>query len=208
MRRKSKVAEKFWKTRCDYPPFIYNHQRRYIDLGVVLEHIDGVRSILDLGCGEGHILLMLRELTSIKEYYGYDLSSVFITNLIKRWGKYPGLSTKVADFTVGLPETDMSICMGVMSYIFDDNELKQMLSNIKSNIFICRVPCNLTGEKVEINKFSKEFNDIYAAVYRGIPEYISILSNSFNIIDINRCYPDNIESKYNSKQFFFICKRR
>jgi SAM-dependent methyltransferase len=202
-----KVIEKFWKTRKEYPPFIYKSQRRYLDLGIILEYIEGVDSILDLGCGEGQILLMLRELADIKNYYGYDLSQVFISNLIKRWGNYPGLETKVINFTTvsELPETDMCVCMGAMPYVLDDNDLKHMLSKIKSKAFICRVPCNLEPDRLEIDKFSKEFDADYAAVYRTISEYIDILSESFNIKSIDRCYPDEIESKYGSKQFFFVC---
>lgn len=204
----SKSAEKFWKTRKKYPPFVYSFQRRYLDLGIVLNYIDGINSILDLGCGEGQILLMLRELTDIKNYYGYDISKFFISNLVKRWGDYPGLTTKEINFKVidKLPETDMCICMGVMPYIFDDN-LKFLLSNIKSKIFICHMPCNLEPTRITIDKFSKELEDNYAAVYRTIPEYISILSEFFNIKSINRCYPDKIESNYGSKQFYFICDK-
>lgn len=206
----SKTAEKFWKTRKDYPPVIYNFQRRYLDLGVTLKYTDNINSILDLGCGEGQILLMLRELTNIKSYYGYDLSQFFINNLISRWGNCPGLNAQATDFTTldGFPKTDMCICMGVMLYIFDDEILKHMVSNISSELFIVRVPCNLESDRTEIDKFSKDYGANYAAVYRTIPEYISILSEFFIVKSINRCYPDEIESKYDSKQFFFVCERR
>jgi len=207
---KSKVAEKFWISRNEYPPVIYNFQRRYLDLGIILDHIDDVESILDLGCGEGQVLLMLRELTAIKDYYGYDLSKTFIDNLILRWGNNtPKLIAQEMNFTKfdDFPTTDMCVCMGVALYVLDDKILKDTLSNLKSNIFIFRAPCSM-NDRVDINKFSKEFNANYAAVYRTIPEYISILSDSFNIESIDRCYPDSIESKHGTKQFFFICKRR
>jgi len=205
-----KTAEKFWKTRKRYPPFVHNFQRRYLDLGMVLNYIDGINSILDLGCGEGQILLMLRELTDIKNYYGYDISQFFISNLVKRWGDYPGLMTKEINFKVidKLPEIDMCICMGVMPYIFDDNDLKNLISNIKSKIFICRMPCNLESTRVTIDKFSKDLGDNYAAIYRTIPEYIYMLLEFFNIKSICRCYSDEIESNYSSKQFYFICEKR
>lgn len=203
----SKTAEKFWKTRTEYPPVIYNYRRRYLDLGIVLDYIDGVNSILDLGCGEGQMLLMLRELTDIQTYYGYDLSQIFIDNLVNRWGNYPGLEAKVINFSKDkLPPADMCICMGAMLYASDDG-LIHMLSNVKSKLFICRVPCDLNN-RVIIDKFSEEFNDNYAAIYRTIPEYISILSEYFNIKSIDRCYPDEIESKHDSKQFFFVCEGR
>jgi len=204
----SKTAEKFWKSRKEYPPVIYNFQRRYLDLGIILRYIEGVNSVLDLGCGEGQNSLLLRELTDIKNYHAYDMSKVFIKNLINRWGKYPELEAKIVNFTKtsDLPETDMCICMGVMLYILDDNDLKYMMSNIKSKIFICRVPCNLKSERLEIDKFSEEYGENYAAVYRTIPEYMSILSEFFIIESIDRCYPNEIESDYGSKQFYFICK--
>jgi len=206
----NKTAEKFWKNRKEYPPVTCNFQRRYLDLGIILKYIEGISSILDFGCGEGQNLLLLRELTDIKNYYAYDLSKVFIKNLIKRWGKYPGLEAKVVNFikTNNLPETDMCICMGVTPYIFDDVALKYMLSNIRSKVFICRAPCNLESDRLEIDKFSDEYKENYAAVYRTIPEYISILSEYFVIKSIDRCYPDEIESEYGSKQFFFVCGRR
>lgn len=204
----SKISEDFWKTRKEYPPVTYNFQRRYFDLGIILKYIENIDSILDLGCGEGQILLMLRELSDITSYYGYDLSKIFIDNLIKRWGKWHGLETKVTNFiiTEKLPKTDMCICMGAMLYVFDDTDLKYMLSNVNSKIFICRVPCILGPDRLKINKFSKDYNSNYAAVYRTIPEYISILSESFTIKSIDRCYPDVIESKHGTKQFFFICE--
>lgn len=205
----NKTAENFWKSRKEYPPVIYNFQRRYLDLGIILKHVNCVNSILDLGCGEGQNILLLRELTGIKNYYAYDLSKVFIKNLIKRWGKYPGLEAKVVNFTKTnrLPETDVCICMGAMLYVTDDESLKYMLSNIKSKLFICRVPCNLESGRIEINKFSEDYGENYAAVYRTVSEYISILSGCFVIKSLDRCYPDEIESKYGSKQFFFVCER-
>jgi SAM-dependent methyltransferase len=206
----SKITEEFWENRKEYPPVTCNFQRRYLDIGIILENITDVNSILDLGCGEGQALLMLRELTNIKNYYGYDLSPVFIKNLINRWGNCPGLETKVANFTIfnKFPKTDMCICMGVLLYIFNDVILKDMLKCIKSKVFIVRVPCSLDKNRLEINRFSEDYKDNYAAVYRTIPEYIFILSEFFNIKSIDRCYPDEIESKYGSKQFFFTCEKK
>lgn len=204
----SKTAEKFWTTRQEYPPVTCNFQRRYLDLGIILRYADSACSILDLGCGEGQNLLMLRELTTVKYYYAYDLSQIFIDNLILRWGNWPGLDAKVGDFTtvVEFPKTDVCICMGVLVYV-DDTALEHVLSNITSGIFICRMPCSLESSRAEIDKFSEEYQCDYAAVYRTIPEYISTLSKYFIVKYVDRCYPDEIESKYGTKQFFFVCER-
>lgn len=204
----SKTAEEFWKTREEYPPVTCNFTRRYLDLGIVLKYINNVTSILDLGCGEGQLLLMLRELTDIKDYYGYDLSQVFIDNLVRRWGDCPGLKAVATNLitTEGLPKTDMCVCMGALLYVLDDADLKHLLSNILSDLLIMRVPCSL-DQRMEINKFSEDYGADYAAVYRTIPEYMAILSEFFKVQSIDRCYPDEIESKYGTKQFFFVCTR-
>jgi len=204
----NRTAEKFWSTRTKYPPVVYKSQRRYLDLGLILKHSDRVSSILDLGCGEGQLLLMLRELTNIDYYYAYDLSQKFIDSLIIKWGDFHGLNAKVESLAKSLlkfPKTDVCICMGVMHYMLD-YDLSFMLSNIESNLFICKMPCSLNS-RVKIDKFSKDYNDNYAAVYRTLPEYVSALSEFFTIKSIGRCYPDKIESKYGTKQFFFICEK-
>ena len=202
------VVETFWKSREVYPPVIHNYQRRYIDLGMVLKYTDGVSSISDLGCGEGQLILMLRELTNISKFYAYDLSINFIGNLLKRWGAAPGLATSVANFIESPKEkTDLSVCMGAILYVLKDEDLRTMLSTIDSEVFLCRIPCNLEN-RVEIDKFSEEFNSNYAAVYRTVSEYITILSEFFSIESVDRCYPDEIESVYGTKHYFFICKNR
>lgn len=206
----NKTTKSFWMSRTEYPPVAYNFQRRYLDLGAILKHVGGARSILDLGCGEGQTLLMLRELTNISNYYAYDLSKVFIDSLIKRWGDYPNLVAEVEDFTepFEFSETDLCICMGALLYVFEDDGLGCMLSNINSKRLVCRMPCTLKTKKQEIDIFSKEYSGKYAAVYRTLPEYISILSELYNIESIDRCYPDEIESGYGTKQFLFVCKRK
>jgi SAM-dependent methyltransferase len=205
----SKTTEKFWISRKTYPPVTCNLERRYLDLGLILKYLNNYDSILDLGCGEGQILLMLRELTDIKKFYAFDLTSVFIDNLIKKWGTWPGLDAKTINFSKinELPRTDICICMGVMLYL-SDVLLREIISKISSKLFIIRVPCTLRKDRLEIDKFSEEYQFQYAATYRTIPEYISILSEFFEILTIDRCYPDSIESKYESKQFLFVCKKK
>ena len=61
--------------------------------------------------------------------------------------------------------------------------------------------------RVEINKFSEDLGDNIANVYRKKEEYVSMLSPYFNDINFFRCFPDEMESKYGSKQYFFICKK-
>jgi len=204
----SSMAEEFWRTRVEYPPVHCNSRRRYLDLGVILNHVGEVKSLLDLGCGEGQNLLMLRELTDIVYYCGFDLCENFIHGLRKRWGEHPGLIVRTLDFvdTPGFPKVDLCLCMGVLLYVFDDDELRNMFARLKTKKLICRMPCTLTTKRLVVSEFSEEYGAVYSAVYRTVAEYISILSESFVIKSVDRCYPDEIESRYGSKQFVFICE--
>jgi len=199
----------FWKNRREYPPVIFNYRRRYIDLGKVLKFTSDAEKILDIGCGEGSLILMLREVSNIKEYYGFDLSVHFIKNLKKKWGDFPGLKT--AEYNCGLggklPKVDLCVCMGVMLYM-SDIEVEKMLSSVDATKFLCRVPCVLGKDRIEIDKFSKEFNDRYVATYRTISEYLNLLNKFFKVVSVERCYPDEIESEFGTKQFFFVCDRK
>lgn len=203
------VALDFWKKRKNYPNYPNTLQRRFIDTNFVVDKLVGTSSVLDIGCGEGSMLLSLREFTEIGLFYGYDVSPSLIEKLLARWGNAPGLKAKVVDL-VGLeklPKTDVTLALGSFPYIFNNEHLRKILGNIKSNLLIVRAPCTLDKEDEVINKFSEDLGADYAAVYRTIDNYMSILSEHFIVSEVSRAYPDEIESKYGTKHFFFVCKK-
>jgi SAM-dependent methyltransferase len=205
----TKVALNFWKNRKQYPNYPHTLQRRLIDVNFVVEKLSGVKSILDLGCGEGAMLLALRGFTEIDTFYGYDISPNLIEKLLNEWGKSNGLSVEVINLITieKLPETDVTLSMGSFSYIFKDEELHKLLRNVKSDLLIVRASCTLNKEDEVINKFSEDLGENYAAIYRTVSNYKSILSKHFIVSEISRAYPDEIESKYGTKHFFFVCKK-
>lgn len=149
-------------------------------MGTVLKYTNNNKSVLDLGCGTGYMLLMLRELTDIEYFFGYDLSKTFIDKFKNRWGTDKKLIAEDVNFLEKhLPQTDITLCIGVLVYIFDDSLISNMISGIQSNTLIIRVPCNM--ERLEINKYSSELKSQYAAVYRTVEEYYNILSQYFNV---------------------------
>jgi len=202
------VAEKFWKNRSIYPNYPNLIKRRLVDLNFMVPFLDGASSILDLGCGDGYLLRALRDFTDIETFYGYDMSNIMIESLKKSWGNLKYLNAEVCDFVKkdNYPKTDITMALGSFMYI-DDNDLRAVLSNMVSDILILRSSCTLEKEDEIIDKFSEDLSDNYSAIYRTVGNYIAILSDYFAVDNICRSYPDEIESKYGSKQFFFVCER-
>lgn len=121
----------------------------------------------------------------------------------------PGLETKVVNLISlkKLPMTDVTLSLGVFPYIFDNNDLHRILGNIESDLLIVRVPCTFNKEDEIINKFSDDLGENYASIYRTIDNYVSILSDHFVVSEISRAWPDEIESRYGTKQFYFVGRK-
>lgn len=202
-----KTAKKFWTHRVDYPNYPYVLHRRLIDVNYVVQRTQELSSILDLGCGDGSLLLSLREFTRIKKYYGYDISRKLLNILKNKWGKYPGLIVKETDFIHDkLPKVDVITSFGSFSYVFEDKQLHAVLENVNSSLLIVRASCTLKKENEVINKFSEELGAEYACIYRTVNNYMAILSDHFIVSEVDRAYSDEIESKYGTKHFFFVCR--
>ena len=203
-----KVAKAFWTNQTLYPEYPYIKERRFLEIKYILKHLGDAKSLLDYGCGDGSMLLLLRELSDLKELYGMDLSD----NLIKIAKEKLGGSAYICtyDFNNGeeIPwDTDITISLGVIPYLFEDKKVEQYLSTTLSSKLILRVSCGLE-ERISINKYSDDLKSQYAAVYRTPKEVYQLLDKYFTITDIDRAYPDEIESKYGTKHFFFVGNRK
>jgi predicted TPR repeat methyltransferase len=196
------VSRKFWTSQITYPDYPHLLNRRLVDLNFLINYIGDSKSVLDLGCATCSMLILLRELTSIKKFYGIDISN-------KMMQYDAGLILKVVDLSqvTSLPEADLTYCFGMFLYIFKDEHLVNILSNITSKVFLVRSPCTQKENIEYINKYSEELKDNYSAIYRTVEDYEKLLSIFFNVTDVMRSYPDEIESKYNTKHYYFVCKR-
>ncbi len=203
-----KVAAAFWRGLKDYPSYPFLKKRRLIEIAYLLESIPSqAQSLLDFGCGDGSTLLLLRELSSLEKLYGLDLSERLIEIGTKKLGDTASLA--VADFTEieEIPRADVTLSLGVLPYLFDLELARRYLGLIDSPRLILRSPCSLE-DRVDICKFSEDLGAQYAAVYRTPEEVRELLIDRFDIIALERAYPDEIESKYGTKHFFFICERK
>lgn len=192
------TSNTFWKNKTKYPNYdAFIKQRRLYEINYLLPRLKG-ESLLDLGCGNGALLECLLHLTNLK-LYGYDLSENLLKNI------NPLIETKVYDCynLEPLPKTDITVFASVIVYLFDDVIIDKVLSLINSNTLFLRAPCTLKDEDELINTFSKQLQEKYSARYMIVPHVLNLLDKHFIVEDITRIFPDEIESKYGTKQFYF-----
>lgn len=202
------VATNYWKNVSKYPNYPNVLQRRLIDTVFVSQRIFDFKTVLDIGCGDGSMLLSLREFTKIESFYGVDLSALLIGKLKGKWGTNSNLATFVGgikEFDL-ISDVDALLSLGSFLYIFDNDEIIYILEKFSTKVLIARAPCTLKDKDEVINKYSDELEANYAAKYRTVDSYKSIFMSHFDKVDVSRAYPDKIESKYGTKHFFFDCK--
>ena len=193
------IASSFWKAQAEYP-FPFTRRRRLYELNYLVPRLvrtQGKR-LLDLGCGDGSLLECLLRLTDFEEFYGYDLSPALLRNID------PRIRTAVFDIANPgpLPSVDAAILAGVIQYVFDDGAVAALLASLDAPIVWVRSTCTLkvAGERVS--------NDGYASYYRTVPETHALLSRVFEVTAVDRVYPDELESAFGTKQFYFEARRR
>jgi SAM-dependent methyltransferase len=201
------TSNELWLTTDFYPSFPFIKERRKYEIDYLLNAIPKeTTSLLDLGCGNGSTVILLRELTYIKKYYCYDINSRMLSAIGEN--RDSEIYTKVWNANNGdydFPKTEVTICMNMFLYISSDKVIENIIGGIKSNVFIVRVTCE--KERLEINKYSKDLQQYYSACYRTIEEYIQMMKKYYITVEPVRAFPDEIESLYGSKQMFFLCKR-
>lgn len=194
------TAKRFWEGVIEYPVF-GSKQRRLHEVAWLIPKLDGVDTLLDLGCGSGELLELLLRMTDIKKFYGRDLSANLLAKVDKR------IDTDTYDIYLGgqLPKVDAIILGGVLQYIFEDDIILKLLESLNCKKLFVRSACN--SEELVINKFSEEMGGEYSSRYMTLEYLLKLLSHSFAIVDVRRAYPDNIESKYGTKQWFIECAK-
>ena len=192
-------AKAYWTGQGEYP-FAFTRHRRIHELNYLvpkLRKIEGTR-LLDLGCGDGALLECLVHLTGFEHFHGCDIAE----DLLKK--VRPDVHTFVYDLAAGgsLPEVDATIIAGVIQYVFDDEAVDRVLSEITSPVAFIRSTCTLKAEDEAVEK------DGYASLYRTLPHTHALISRQFEIRAVDRVYPDEIESPFGTKQFYFEAWRR
>ena len=195
----TEIASRFWKEQQAYP-FPFTNHRRIHELNYLvprLKKVEGKR-LLDLGCGHGALLECLVHLTDFEQFYGFDIAEDLLA------GINPRVKTEVYDFTQPrpLPEVDVTIIAGVIQYIFSDEAVDRVLALTTSKVVYVRSTCTLKPEDEPVVR------DGYASLYRTVTHTLDLLGRHFEVSAVDRVYPDEIESPYGTRQFYFEARRR
>lgn len=196
----TQIASQYWKGQKKYP-FDFTRHRRIHELNYLvprLKEIPDGGSLLDLGCGDGSLLECLIHLTGFKKFYGYDIAADLLAEV------NPKVETKVYDLANPgpLPQTNATICAGVIQYLFDDEAVDRVLGLISSPILFVRSTCTLKDEDEPVER------DGYASLYRTVAHTNALLFRRFKVVSCDRVYPDEIESPFGTKQYYFECRKR
>lgn len=197
-----KIAENFWTTKNDYPAYGNIKQRRLHELNFLFPKLQG-ESILDLGCGDGALINCLYHITNFKNYFAFDWSK----NLLK--GVNHNIQTKFYDCNnpQDLPKVDTIIFAGVLPFIFEDGKVLELFDKFSANNIFIRTPCNLGTSREIVNTFSDNLQEQYSSVYRTVDEVKNLINKKFKLVDVSRIYPDEIESKFGTKQYYFVAEK-
>jgi len=207
-----KTVTNFWTKQDFYPEYGTIQDRKMYDAIFVKNEIKkrNTKIVLDLGAGNGSLITILKEMSDVDLFYAFDLSEKMLNTIDT---SRPGaiIEKNVIDLfkdDYSLPENDLTIFFGVAQCLTDsalDLVLKRISKSTKYMLF--KTACSLSVRE-DINKFSEALNDDYACSYRTLIEYLQIINKDFEISNISRAYPDEIESKFGTKQFLITCKSR
>ena len=198
----TEISKNFWTSADSYPNYGNIKERRLHELNFLIPKLKG-ETILDLGCGDGALINCLYHLTNFKKYYAFDWSE----NLLK--GVNPMIQTKIYDCNrpQDLLRADTIIFAGVLPYIFDDDTVLKLFDKFDATYIFIRTTCNLGHTREIVDTFSEQLNGQYSSVYRTVDEVTDLINQKFKLIETVRIYPDEIESKFGTKQYYFVAKK-
>lgn len=193
------VVKQFFD-RADYPQFPAIKKRRLHELNWLLPRLDGQgKSLLDIGCGDGALVNCLYHLADL-DLQACDFSAKLMA------GVNPRIPTFEYDCRepAPLPATDITVIAAVLPYLFEDDEVHALLRQISSPLLFVRSPC---GNDERVDTFSEELQARYKSRYRSVEQIESLLREHYTDVTSDRVYPDEIESKFGTKQWYFTARR-
>jgi len=205
------VSRDFWKKQGFYPAYgDIIKKRRFHEVSVLTDWIwkNNPRFLADIGCGNGSTVTILQELTDIEKFYCYDISPAMLDTIAINHKRSAVIHTNEVDLCKEYSDfasTDLTTILGVTVFLTDE-QIIRMMSRVHSSVVILRDPTSETHE--EINKYSEGLNAEYSAAYRTIDESTMLYQAAgWTVLKVFRAFPDEIESEFGTKQYFWICKK-
>lgn len=194
----TQTAKTFWQSQTEYP-FAFTRRRRIHELNYLVPRLAKVQGkrLLDLGCGDGSLLECLLRVTDFEEFHGYDVAADLLRDID------PRVHTAVYDIANPgpLPDVDAVIVAGVIQYVFDDAIVEALFARMTAPVVWIRSTCTLQQQAELVVK------DGYASKYRTLQETLALLSPHYQVTAVDRIYPDELESAFGTKQFYFEARR-
>ena len=94
------------------------------------KHVDGVDSILDVGCGDMNVGLAIIDLFPNAKYLGLDSSKYLIDKLKEQLSDIEFEYIKTSKFK---HTSELVLCFDVLYHIVDDDEYELMLESLKNS---------------------------------------------------------------------------
>ena len=92
---------------------------------------------------------------------------------------------------------DVVLLWAVLQYVFDDKAIKHLLSHLHCQKLFIRTPI---GDGEQIEKYSEELGAMYSSRYFELEPLLDLIGEYFTVQEVARVYPDEIESKFGTKQ--------
>ncbi len=182
--------------REDYPAFPFIKERRLHELNWLVPRLVGKgTSLLDVGCGDGALVNCLYHLTDLR------LQACDFAEALMR-GVNPRIPTFAYDCRQPgpLPHTDIVVMAGVFPYFFEDDEARAMLKRVTAPLLFVRSTC---GNDERVDGYSEALGAPYKSRYRSVDQVKALLLETRATVTAERVYPDEIESKFGTKQWYF-----
>ncbi len=174
--------------------------------------------ILDIACGIGR---WSDEFGSdVKKYYGIDFSNELISIAINR-NKYSnhcfavGSANDVENLVQG-SKFNRILMIGILMYI-NDNDLISLMNHIVNccehkSIICIREPIGIEKRLTLKDHYSAELADNYNAIYRSREELlevfeITLIKSGFRLKDNGFLFPDNLNNRRETSQYYYIFER-
>jgi glycerol-3-phosphate cytidylyltransferase len=198
-----------WKSSKTYPPFPHIKARRKHELNYLTSKLAGQDTsyVLDIGCGDGATLMCLEHLIDADVLHGCDIALQMMEAIPSR----PPFKKQFYDINsrkeLPTSEATVILMLGVVNYIFDNDIALALFRRFTKtkNVFL-RCICTLRDADETINTYSEALQSQYIAMYRTLDSTCDLIrAAGLNIVSAERIYPDDIESKFDTKQYMIHC---